>query len=365
MLHDYTELENAIYEAAIIPEKWIGVLQMLSDVGEGRGAVMFSVSQYQSQWQTSPDIRSDMLAFLEGGWATTNTRMVNGMRKKLHLMPRFMSEDDFYDPGEKEKDPFYLNFCLSHDMGAHAGTIVMLPEGDMINFSVEKSLAKGAMTSIALSRLDSLRPHLARSAIMTARLGLEYVRSSVETLRQLGFAAAAVGKNGKVLVANELFQVESSRWTTRFGDRIALKHPASEALLHSALETISSTKGIRSIPLREKNLPVRDVLHVVPVRNLARDVFSNAIAILVLTSAHSKTSSTSILQVLFDLTPAEASLARHIGLGRSIDEIAASELRNKTTMRNQLKSVLHKTGCRRQSELAHLLTSLLTPAQAE
>lgn len=355
----YSALENAIYEAAIIPEKWTDVLQKISDIGEGRGAVMFSITQWKTQWASSDDIRSDMIDFLDGGWATRNTRMVNGLRKKLQLIPCFATELDFYDPGERDLDSFYLEFCVPHNMGDNAGTMLCIPDGDMINLSVEKALADGPMTTEALARLDSIRPHLARSAMLTARLGLVHVRTAVETLAQLGFAAAAVGSLGKVLVANDLFQVASAPWTTRFKDRIALKDAAAALLLQTALDAISGAKGVRSLPLREDDLPVRHVLHIIPVRNQARDVFTGAMAILVITSASKEIGSASLLQVLFDLTPAEAMLARRIGSGQSIEEIAQLENRSKHTLRRQLKNVLGKTGCSRQSELAHILTGLL------
>jgi DNA-binding CsgD family transcriptional regulator len=357
-------LEDAIYEAAIIPEKWDDVLQKLSDVGEGRGAVVFSATQWKTQWASSPSIRPAMIDFVNN-WASRNTRMVNGFRKHLHLQPRFVTEADIYDPGEREVDPFYLQFCLPNNMSSYAGTLVCIPEGDMISFSVEKAIADGPMTDVAVARLNSLRPHLARSAMLTARLGLEHVRTAVETLAQLGFAAAAVGGQGKVLVANQLFQAESSPWTTRLKDHIALKDKAAAVLLQSTLETIAGYKGVRSIPLRHAELPLRHVLHVIPVRRLACDVFTKAVAILVITTASEKAGSASLLQVLFDLTPAEASLARNIGMGRSIEDIAVQDQRSKFTLRTQLKTILSKTGCTRQSDLAHVLTSLLSPNPAK
>ena len=320
---------------------------------------MFSVTQWKTQWVSSPKLKQVMIEFIEGGWGTRNTRMINGMRKKLHLQPRFVSEADIYDLGEREVDPLYREFFEPRGLGASAGTVVHIPEGDMINISIEKAIADGPMTTDALTRLDSIRPHLARSAMLTAWLGLETVRTAIETLEHLGFAAAAIGRFGKVLVANQLFQVESVPWTTRFQDRIALKDSNAELLFQTSMKEISGSKGIRSIPLRDSKMPVRHVLHIIPVRNLACDVFTDAEAILVVTSASKEIGAASLLQVLFDLTPAEAALARRIGAGQSIDEIAVIENRSKLTLRGQLKSVLSKTGCRRQSELAHVLTSLL------
>ena len=62
-----------------------------------------------------------------------------------------------------------------------------------------------------------------------------------------------------------------------------------------------------------------------------------------------------ILAGLFDLTPAEASVAREIGLGRRVEDIAKSRDVSIGTIRAQLHSVFDKTGSRRQIDLARLV----------
>lgn len=65
-----------------------------------------------------------------------------------------------------------------------------------------------------------------------------------------------------------------------------------------------------------------------------------------------------VLRPLYQLTPSEAEIANALVAGRSVDEIA--ELRGVTsgTVRIQLKTILQKTGARRQSELMRLLLSI-------
>ena len=60
----------------------------------------------------------------------------------------------------------------------------------------------------------------------------------------------------------------------------------------------------------------------------------------------------------FDLTEAEAEIARLLVIGFDLAEIAAVRLVKRTTVRNQCKAILTKLGCRRQIELVRLLTSL-------
>jgi DNA-binding CsgD family transcriptional regulator len=63
------------------------------------------------------------------------------------------------------------------------------------------------------------------------------------------------------------------------------------------------------------------------------------------------------LAALFELTPAEARVARQLLQGLTIDEIAAQSDRSAATVRTQVNALLAKTQTRRQSELVQLLMS--------
>jgi DNA-binding CsgD family transcriptional regulator len=77
-----------------------------------------------------------------------------------------------------------------------------------------------------------------------------------------------------------------------------------------------------------------------------------------------RVASATVLQGLFDLTPAEARVAKDIGEGRSIAEIAAKNGLAVETVRSYLKAVLAKTGLHRQPELVSLLAgSTLSAAE--
>jgi DNA-binding CsgD family transcriptional regulator len=165
-----------------------------------------------------------------------------------------------------------------------------------------------------------------------------------------------------VLVANTKFDKATGRWTTRGGDRIALLDARAGRQLSVSLQLISTHLGVRSIALAATGEAQAAVLHVVPIRRLAQDMFSQACAILVLTTASNEViQSTSLLQALFDLTPTEAAVAARVAAGQTLARIAHSDAKSQETVRNQLKSVLAKTGCHRQLDLARLLTSLVPP----
>jgi DNA-binding CsgD family transcriptional regulator len=98
----------------------------------------------------------------------------------------------------------------------------------------------------------------------------------------------------------------------------------------------------------------------VPIQRSARDLFSRAAAILFVTRAVAAlTDTTPLLQALFDLTTAEAQVAARVAAGQAVEDIARADGKSALTLRNQLRSVMQKTGCRRQVDLVRLLTQLM------
>ena len=61
-------------------------------------------------------------------------------------------------------------------------------------------------------------------------------------------------------------------------------------------------------------------------------------------------------EFLFDLTPAEAKVARDIASGLNVEGLAGSLNLSPATIGNQLNAVLAKTGTKRQAELTLLLS---------
>ena len=99
------------------------------------------------------------------------------------------------------------------------------------------------------------------------------------------------------------------------------------------------------------------VVHLVPIRRSAGDVFTRAEGLLVVTPVTMPDAPlTHILTGLFDLTPAEAKVARGIASGLNVENLAAALNLSPATVRNQLNAVLSKTGTRRQAELTLLLS---------
>lgn len=356
-------IDDEVYEAAVIPEKWPEVLHRLSEACGGVGTVLFSNTDKDRRWLSSPTLHSRMERFISEGWVARNTRATNGFGKGVAFLPRFLTEADLYDGTEYEDDPLYKEYFIPNGMGWSAATVIALPHGDELTISVERAHAMGPVPQSALAFLDSCRPHLARSVMLAARLSFERGRAAVETLAQLGIGACSVEATGIVQLMNREFEEEAGRWTTRAHNRIALFDRGADTLLQEALATLHLGAGLRSIPLPSTDVMAAGVLHVVPLRRSARDIFVRSAAILVFTKASNKVSGAhALIQALFDLSVTESLLAAKIAAGRSVEEVASEEGKSIATVRNQMKSVLAKSGCARQVDLVRLLNRLLPPS---
>ena len=68
-----------------------------------------------------------------------------------------------------------------------------------------------------------------------------------------------------------------------------------------------------------------------------------------------------LVQSLFDLTPAEARVARNLASGKSVEAIASDGGVSPNTVRTHVRGVLDKTGCNRQVEVVALLAGIAQP----
>lgn len=354
---------DSIYEAAVLPEFWPQVLRGFVELAECRAAALVATREGSFKWIGCSPLAEEL--------ARHHYSYPGGPDRSRRLMAQkragFVTDREVYTEAEMLAEPLYTECLMPQGFGRGIATAINVPTGDTIILSAEGDYRLGAFAPAIVESLDSLRPHLARSALISARLAFERARTAVDTLSGLGLAACAVSRAGTVLVANAEFSAEQLLWTTRGGNRIGLFDRRADGQLHEALGLIATGQGVRSLPVVAEDDGSPAVLHVVPIRRAAHDLFAHTAAILVLTTASATpTQATPLLQALFDLSPAEAVVAARIAAGQTAGEIARTDRKSVDTVRNQLKRVLDKTGCRRQADLARLLAQLvparMTPA---
>jgi len=352
------ELVDRIYECSFMPELWPEVLDELAQMTQASGGLLFAVRDKVLNWTSSPALSEVFQSYVSDGWFTQCTRRVCLFSKN---QPSFLGEHDFWTQEELEANPIYRDFFRPRGLGWSAGTGLMMPTGDNIVFSVERNYARGPMESAQIQLLNELRPHLARAALIAARLGLRSAKNVNDILTELGLPALVMDESGVVIEANALMAGLKEQVVWRPDGLVVLKDEAANALLFASLPALDKapTRAVHSFALRGLEGRAAMVAHVVPIRRSAMDIFGRSYALLIVTPVTSrKAPPVELLRSLFDLTVSEARVARGLATGESLDDIASRGGVTRNTVRSQLQQVLEKTGCTRQAEVTAMLTNI-------
>jgi len=357
------DLITAIEEAAVVPENWPRVLEQLAILAGADAAAVWTLSPAGKLGSiTTPSYAAAHADYLANGSHLDN------MRPRRALAGRhagFLTDLELCSPEELAQDPIYQRFIKPYAFDWTAGTAIPVPSGDIIVFD----MARGGDTPFSrgdMEVLDPYRPYLARAALLASRQGLERARAATDAMELIGLPAAVLAPGGRALSVNAPFEALSPRVTARAFGLVGLADPAAEALLAQAYAAIDQAASPvpRSVPMPATEHGPALIVHIVPLRHDARDVFTGGSIMMLVTEVTSPgVPQTELLTGLFDLTPAESRLARAVAAGQALSDIAATGRTSIGTLRTQLKSVMAKTGTRRQGDLVRLLLAAAPPSR--
>lgn len=353
---DDEKLIDLIYEAGAMPSKWPDFLGTLRDNFGSRAALLLALTDEGLHGLQSDGFSEHRADYNAAGWDKDTTRFDWLVADEY---PGFRTDTDFASCEELAKIPLYAEFLTPRGIDAGAATLVPGADGDRMLLSLEAFPDHEAARAV-IPRLDLLRPHLARGAMLSAQMRLQQSQAAVAALGLIGAGAAVVSSSGKVRAVNDRFEALNFA-TTGAGDQIRLHERGADQRLHLALAQLAAGGRGASLAVRIGRKQVV-ALHILPVRGVARDLFTDSAAILVVSNPGlSAAADESLIRHLYDLTPAEARIASAIGRGHKVDRIAIDSGIAVGTVRNHLKAVFLKAGVTSQTELALLLAQFARP----
>jgi hypothetical protein len=142
----------------------------LPKIADARGGFIFTANKEVLNWTSSASLRAGMELFVSGHYYTRSQR---ASRAIAGHHAGFLREHDVYTDEELAVDPLYRDMLWPGGMGWCAATVIPAPTGDVLFLSVERTHERGPVEDAVIQQLDPLRPHLARSALMSARLQLD------------------------------------------------------------------------------------------------------------------------------------------------------------------------------------------------
>jgi DNA-binding CsgD family transcriptional regulator len=356
MVANVTDLLDRMWEAAVIPELWRGVIERLSVMAGGSHGGLVAISNQTLRFVATENYAQGFDRYFAQRDFEHNVRPARALARRHQ---GFLRDIDLCTPEELKHDLIYDKYLRPAGVGWTVGTVIPVPGGDMLVFEVGRHPHVGPFDLGEVAILDSFRPHLARSAHLASRLGLAQAQSAAAALAVVGLPAAVMKADKRVVAVNDLFEALAPRVTTTAQNRLAIADAKANRLIQSELEKSRTGDDwtVRSIPVPASDEEPPLIVHLTPVRRAAHDIFGQAHWIAVVTPvAASGSPDVDVLQGLFDLTAAEARVTRQLLEGSTVSSIAADNAVSSNTIRSQIRSVFAKTGVSRQTDLMTLLS---------
>lgn len=262
-----------------------------------------------------------------------------------------------------DNHPLYKEVVRPSGTGHTAATHLRLPDHDPLVLIVAKDIDTPPVDRAQLERLTALRPHLGRSAILASRLDLERVRGAISGFGHAGMAACAVDLDGRVLETNGRMADMSAYAVTDAGRFLRLQASDAQTSLSRFLAEIRMAGQLHRLPgqsiaMAADGSSVPSVVHLVPVRHRAANVFSRAAYVIFAPLLDPPPPQLEMLQGLFELSSSEAKVLHLIAHCKDVNQIADTLTISRDTVRFHLKNIFSKTGVSRQSDLTCVLGSI-------
>jgi DNA-binding CsgD family transcriptional regulator len=242
--------------------------------------------------------------------------------------------------------------------------------------SLWRTPEEGPISTDARRLMDLLIPHVQTALKVRRALGAAEQRlADAEAMANASPTATFVlTRNGRVqhwnsageslVRVNDILRIADGRLTTCNQENdAALAKLFQDAVLPSYSLSGSRTNHVLSLHRPTGKQPLQLLATPLPESHRMR---SQADLLLLISDPEKPPSfPDDILRALYDLTPAETEVANGLLMGYSLEEISCLRGVSAGTVRQQVKSMLNKTGTTRQSELVRLLMTLpQSPAKA-
>src|SRR5215471_52318 len=189
-------LIDRIYESCFAPETWPDVLDEIGRIADTAGASLIVSKDNVLHWVASPEPRERAERFVKEGWLWRGEIVAKLFALRI---PGFVIDVEFFTLEELDREPIYREVWRPEGIGWGMATAIPIPTGENVTFILSRRMDRGPFQRASADRLDALRPHLARSVLISARLQLERARAASETLAALGVPALVLNEAGKVL----------------------------------------------------------------------------------------------------------------------------------------------------------------------
>jgi DNA-binding CsgD family transcriptional regulator len=352
---DLPKLTDLVYEAAVDFQAWEPAITGIADAMQAHETKFEIYDPGSPSFVLAPRSDPDYLRVYLERWASSNFMRERGLTLQAGAIYRF---ETFMTRQEFERTALYNEFW--RPQGIDNALIINAtkdgPAGSGLGFSRPKKHGPFEREDEALLR--ALVPHLRRAAALNLRLArIEMQRNgSAEMLNRCADAAFLVDRQAHILFANaaaENMLGQNAGLRLDKGGLAAATHAKTMALRRLIAGGGNAAEGDVVV------LPSADgaslTALVLPLRAETQWLTQHPAAIVFVKDPKRSLPSREHLAFLFDLTRAQAGVAREVLEGDGIQAVAARLGISPATARTHLLEIFHKTGTSRQAELVRVI----------
>lgn len=286
---------------------------------------------------------------------------------------------EVFDDAFVADDPFYQEFLLPYG-GRWSSGIKLMEKGDVaVVFAVTRRLDSGPLVGDDLALCDRLSWHVAKALRLTSERRPSDDGTGVisAAMNQLGVPVFLLDGDCRIRFSNRSARSLMSAGGALYelDGRLALRHADNDRAFRALVKSLYGNAGNDRFPASaylpltasgHEGVALPERRHVdgmmlsslLPERTIG--AFGESPALLAV--AHEQRGMSepdpAVVASAFGLTRAEARIAIAFALGLSVEQIAERRCKAVSTVRSQVKSMLAKMGCTRQSEVVSRVLSL-------
>ena len=271
-----------------------------------------------------------------------------------HFDKRFVSQNEFFQD-------YLLPIGIHHMLG----TTLVKDSTHLVQFAFHRYVGHAHFSEREIVLARRLMPHLQRALQIMIRAQRSQSESvfNQAAAKATPFAMFALSSLGEILHANFLGErlLRSGSCVRQLAGRLTTNDPNRNAELRAALQQVMANGRPINLNLGGRGDAEHCCLTVMRLPSAGDlDIISSKAAMLCIVTENSGYRIATARQLidLFNLSPAEARLARAMAQGESLDEYAAHQGLKRTTVKSQLKNALSKMELDNQKSLIRMILRL-------
>jgi DNA-binding CsgD family transcriptional regulator len=364
-LAQFSELLAAIYQGPLESVPWKTALDLLHG---------YLRANYVTLMLRPPTPDRDALMVNAAGDAPINRQ--GEYNKYYYALDPFIDlppdqvfvADELARGGKWRESEFYKQFLKPLDILYAMGADIVTDDGIHCRFRASRPHRERPFSPADKALCSAMLPHLKRAVILHSQLNLidSERRLYAGTIDRMLVGTVILNESGAIIkrnaVADEMLRDEDG--LRLVNGALRAENPAENRELQRLIKQAMAAQGEGASPAVPEAISIarkggRSKLGVV-VRGVPHAEWSEgrpAVALLIRDPERRTEASRETVRRLFDLTPAEASLALALADGLTLDEAAERLKIRKNTARAHLRSIFAKIGVTRQTTLVRLLLS--------